>query len=240
MRGSIEINLDTGTGPLYRNSWPEARGAGKFSQKRATQPASERTNTTIARYYRQRAPAEIRLWPTPIVTTLCKIARLVSSFSPFIRFNRSQGPTVVTPRYPSYVRPWLQRENWITWRTPSFLSLSCYSSRARFKGRRWILARISPRLSVLFFLPLSPVSPIFSFFSLLFVTRLAQSLCSPIRRLVFIAIFFLSLTLLYRRFGRALASHRPGPFQFPPCRARIYPPSSSFFHAFSRIFGERS
>lgn len=42
MRGSIEINLDTGTGPLYRNSWPEARGAGKFSQKRATQPASER------------------------------------------------------------------------------------------------------------------------------------------------------------------------------------------------------
>lgn len=96
------------------------------------------------------------------------------------------------------------------------------------------------RRDCLFFLPLSPVSPIFSFFSLLFVTRLAQSLCSPIRRLVFIAIFFLSLTLLYRRFGRALASHRPGPFQFPPCRARIYPPSSSFFHAFSRIFGERS
>lgn len=50
------------------------------------------------------------------------------------------------------------------------------------------------RRDCLFFLPLSPVSPIFSFFSLLFVTRLAQSLCSPIRRLVFIAIFFLSLS----------------------------------------------
>ena len=34
------------------------------------------------------------------------------------------------------------------------------------------------------------LSPLFSLFSLLFVTRLAQSLCSPIQRLVFIAIFF--------------------------------------------------
>lgn len=40
-------------------------------------------------------------------------------FSPSVRFSRIQGLTVVAPRYPSYVRPWLQRENWISCRTPS-------------------------------------------------------------------------------------------------------------------------
>ena len=80
------------------------------------------------------------------------------------------------------------------------------------------------------------LSPLFSLFSLLFVTRLAQSLCSPIQRLVFIAIFFFSLSP-FCTVG-LVARWRvtdPGPSNFLPV---VLSYLSVLFLFFSRVFAD--
>lgn len=181
-----------GRGPLYRNSWPEARGSWKIL--RETGNASRRPPS----------PAEILLRPPPVVTTLCKIARrLVSSFS----FHPLQPKLLEADRccallpIPTSDLDFNAKTGFHGVRHRLFLPRVSPRGRGLKEGvrTRRVFRRDCPSRSFLSLLSsLSSSSPFFSP-SLSSMTRLpgSSSFPSSIQRLVFIAIyifFFLSLT----------------------------------------------